>query len=332
MIWFGLFLALVSAVLVNLGFYVEHRASSVASTLTLRHPWRGFVQLLRDPLWLAGYAAGLLGWGAYVAALCFAPLALVQGAAAAGIGVIALLVRGAGKRALSGSERFAVAVSLVSLLLIALTATARQGGDHRQGAGTVLLALAVIFAIGAVIVLVGARVSNWGSALGAFAGICYAAGDVATKAAVNGDGWAFIPLLLVINIVGFAVLQLSFQRGGALATAGVSTVLTNSLPIAAALAVFGEQLPAGPLGVLRAVALAAAIASAGVLAAASQAHPPGVEAQAPRVPAGATGSGLTPAGSAGSAAGTAGAASASSAGGGRRPARSGDERLERTDH
>jgi hypothetical protein len=268
-IWLGTLLALLSAVLVNLGLYVEHRASSAAPRLQVRRPIAGMVQLLRNPLWLSGYGAGCLGWASYIVALWFAPLWLVQGVAAAGIGVLALLVRCFSKVVLQRGERLAVAVSLVALVLIAGTARVGRFSDHRQSSARVLLAMAVILAIGGLVVVVASRLANWGSALGAFGGICYAAGDVATKAAVDRDGWIFVVLLCAANMLAFLVLQLSFQRGSALGTAGVSTVLTNALPIAAAILVFGERLAPGARGVVRVIALAAAVASAGVLAATS---------------------------------------------------------------
>jgi hypothetical protein len=96
----------------------------------------------------------------------------------------------------------------------------------------------------------------------------YAAGDVASKAAVHGGlALAFVPAVLAAHGLAFMALQLSFQRGGALPTIGVSTLLTNALPIAAGLAIFGETLPGGALGVVRAVAFVLVVVGAGALAA-----------------------------------------------------------------
>src|SRR5206468_1979188 len=95
------------------------------------------------------------------------------------------------------------------------------------------------------------------------AGLMYAAGDVATKAAAGGGGrLAFVPVLLACHGLAFVFLQLGFQRGSALATAGVATLLTNALPIAAGIALFHERLPGGALGGLRALAFAAVVVGA----------------------------------------------------------------------
>ncbi|HTW97925.1 MAG TPA: hypothetical protein VMD59_04065, partial [Acidimicrobiales bacterium] len=212
----------------------------------------------------------------------FAPLSLVQGVAAAGIGVLGVLAARVGKVALSGHEQLAVGAALIALILLA-TSVGLHPANHRQRQTpwSLIAAMGVLVLIGGIVVVVALRLANWGSALGAVSGICYAIGDVATKAAIDRDGWVFVALLLLANFVGFCLTQLSFQRGSALATAGVAIVLTSALPIAVAVIVFGEKLPSGPLGPARALALVIAIAAAGVLAASPHRPPGGADGAAP---------------------------------------------------
>jgi drug/metabolite transporter (DMT)-like permease len=80
---------------------------------------------------------------------------------------------------------------------------------------------------------------------------------------------AFLVCLIVFYAAGTAVLQAAFQRGGALTTAGLSTLLTNALPIAAGMVLFHEPLPSGFVGAARVAAFAAVIAGAVLLAARS---------------------------------------------------------------
>src|ERR1039457_4161518 len=77
--------------------------------------------------------------------------------------------------------------------------------------------------------------------------LLYSAGDVATKAAVGrvNPVILFAVLLPVCHGLAFVSLQLAFQRGTALATAGVSTLFTNALPILAGLPVFVGGMPGG---------------------------------------------------------------------------------------
>jgi hypothetical protein len=61
---------------------------------------------------------------------------------------------------------------------------------------------------------------------------------------------------------GFAL----YQRGGALTVAGLATLVTNALPIAAGTIVLHEPVPSGALGGLRILAFAAVTAGAILLA------------------------------------------------------------------
>ena len=74
-----------------------------------------------------------------------------------------------------------------------------------------------------------------------------------------------VPAVLAAHGLAFVALQLGFQRGGALQTAGTASLLTNALPIAAGLALFHEHLPGGALGALRVAGFVLVIAAAAVL-------------------------------------------------------------------
>ena len=87
----GLALALVAALVLNIGFFVQHGATKTMRSLSLRHPFRSVRLLVTNRQWMLGYAAGWVGWGIYIAALSLAPLSLVQAVAAGGVGVLAFL-------------------------------------------------------------------------------------------------------------------------------------------------------------------------------------------------------------------------------------------------
>jgi hypothetical protein len=80
-------------------------------------------------------------------------------------------------------------------------------------------------------------------------------------------------VLLACHGAGFVALQFGFQRGGALATAGVATLFTNALPILAGVVVYHELLPTGIFGVLRVLAFAAVILGAVMLANGASSRP-----------------------------------------------------------
>jgi hypothetical protein len=67
-------------------------------------------------------------------------------------------------------------------------------------------------------------------------------------------------------LLGTSLLQVGYQRGAALTIAGIATLLTNALPIAAGPVLLNETLPEGGLGVLRILAFATVSAGAILLA------------------------------------------------------------------
>lgn len=272
----GLALALVSACAINWSYYAQHDAASGLPQLSLRRPLRSLAALFAQRRWLAGFLAGIGGWLLYVAALALAPLSIVQAVSAAGIGVLALLVSRGGV-ALARAERIGVGAAVLSLVLLGLSLV----NDHTHGDHGGWIGVGVWLGVSAgVAALAAGLLARWlvpGAGLGLAAGVLYAAGDVATKAGVGGGMHAlFLPAMLACHAVAFVALQLGFQRGRALATAGTATLFTNALPIVAGMALFHERLPSGGLGALRVAAFVLAVVGAAALTARSHsaAQPP----------------------------------------------------------
>ncbi len=262
----GLVLALLSTAALSAGFYIQHAASGQLPALSLRHPLASLSALFTDRRWVAGFVTGLAGWALYIVALDLAPISLVQATSAGGVGLIALLVR-AGGVPLSGREWVAVAASVGGLLLLGLSLPA---GAAQASPGSWMQPLGWILASALVAAIAGfpaARILRPGAGLAMAAGLMYSAGDVATKAAVGAVSpvYAFALLIAACHGLGFVCIQLSFQRGTALATAGLSTLLTNLLPIIAGVVIFGEYLPGGTPGVLRGLGFAGAVLGAALL-------------------------------------------------------------------
>jgi hypothetical protein len=257
----GLALALLSAVALNWGYFVQHGVASGLPPLTLRKPLRSLAALFGNRRWLVGFFTGIGGWVLYVAALALAPLSLVQASSAGGLGVLAALTGVRSRR-----ERLAVAVSIAGLALLGIS----LAGSNEVAGHVSLLGAAVWMGASVVVAALAAGPAAIliarGAGLGIAAGVLYAAGDVGTKAAVSGGFHvAFVPALLTCHGLAFVALQLGFQRGSALTTAGLATLWTNALPIAAGMTVFGEPLPPGLLGVARVAAFAAVVAGAALL-------------------------------------------------------------------
>jgi hypothetical protein len=235
--------------------------------LRARRPLCSLRSLLGSPGWLLGFLSESAGFGLYVVAVALAPLALVQAVAAGGIGVLALLVARTRRTPLQTRERVGVGVAVGGLVLLALSLA---GGSEQGDVGawhTIALWLGASVAAATLTIGWGITRPESGAVLGAAAGILFAAGDVATKVLVaGGDHLAIAPAMIAFYAAGTVVLQMGFQRGRALTTAGIATLGTNAIPIGAAMTLFAEPLPGGLLGLLRIASFAAVVAGAVALA------------------------------------------------------------------
>jgi hypothetical protein len=280
----GLVLAAASSAALNWGFFAQHEAAVNVPSLSLRRPFRSLWSLLSNFHWMAGFAVGIGGWALYITALVLAPLSLVQATSAGGIGLLAFLVsrsrRAAPSKpsggegvaletgmALEASERAGVGLAFTGLLLLGVSVWGSPATTGRGGVGPVAAWVAASGCVAAAALGPGRRLLAAGSGHGIAAGLLYGAGDVATKAAVGGGTrLVFVPVVAACHGAAFVVLQLGFQRGDALATAGLSTLLTDALPIAAGFVLFQETLPPGAQGIVRIVAFVAVVAAAAILA------------------------------------------------------------------
>ena len=265
MIVVGLLLALASAIALNVGYYRQHGAAAAMPPLTIRAPVRSLRLLFTSLPWLVGLFTGVAGWGLYVAALGVAPLSLVQAASAGGVGVLALLSWRGGRGKTRG-EVLGVVLAVVGLVLLGLSLVGDHPTSHLPGFGPLAGWLAGSVALAATFLWWGLRRGH-GGALGAAAGVLYAGGDTATKAVFPGGAHlAFAPAVLALHGLAFVALQLGFQRGRPLETAGTASLLTNALPILAGSVLYAESLGAGAGEVLRLLSFASVIAGALALA------------------------------------------------------------------
>ena len=259
----ALVITLISACALNVGYLLEHSAVKDLPPLSFRRPFASARLLLATPRWLAGFATEALGWGLYVLALALAPLSLVQATAAGGVGILAVLTARVTHIPLSQREWGAVALAIAGLALLGIS----LAGGHGEGSDPGYLPVGLWLLGSAVAAMLAVRrpppFVGPGAAFGLATGLLFAAGDVATKAAVDRGGHVvFITALIACYGAGTGVLQAGFQRGNPLATAGIATLLTNALPIVAGMTIFGEPLPDGWLGAVRIAAFAAVVGGA----------------------------------------------------------------------
>jgi len=263
----ALVLAFASTTVTNVAYLREHDAAAALPVLSMRRPLHSARLLLEDRSWLLGFALETLGFLLYAAALALASLALVQSIEAGGIGVLAYVSARLARRRLNGRERSGVAVSVVGLVALA---GSLAGGSGEGGTGSIvaiLLWLGATAAAALVVLALARAVGGAAVANGVAGGLFFAIGDISTKLVTQGGARVGFLLTLVLGyVLGTALLQVGYQAGAALTVAGLATLLTNALPIAAGTTVLDEPIPGGALGALRIFAFAAVVVGAVLLA------------------------------------------------------------------
>ena len=154
--------------------------------------------------------------------------------------------------------------------LIAFLSVSLAGGasDSTTGSWEAVAAWFVVsFAVAGIAIGPAASFLAPGAGFGIAAGVVYAAADVGTKEAVHGGTLIlFGAPVWGCHLLAFSLIQLAFQRGRALATAGLSSFCTNAIPIAAGITIYHETTPPGVLGVLRFVAFGCVVFGAAAVA------------------------------------------------------------------
>ena len=263
----ALFLALASTTLTNIAYLLEHDAAAALPTLSLRRPLHSVQALLTDRSWLLGFALEGAGFALYVVALALAPLSLVQSVAAGGIGILAFVSARMSHRQLGRTELAGVWISMLGLLALAVSLLGGSGEGTGGTTGEILLWLGATAAAAGVALLLGRRFGWSGVAYGIAGGLLFSIGDISVKVATQGGVRTAFAVGVVIGYsLGTFFLQLGYQKSRALTVAGIATLLTNALPIAAGSVVLGEPVPSGALGALRILAFAAVTAGAILLA------------------------------------------------------------------
>jgi hypothetical protein len=263
----ALLLALASTTLINVAYLREHDAAAALPALSLRRPLHSAALLLRDRSWLTGFALETGGFALYVVALALAPLSLVQSVSAGGIGILAFVSARMGRMRLGRNELAGVIVSTVGLLALAVSLAGGTGEGSGGSTHAIVLWLAVTAGVALLVLALGHASGSVAVAYGVAGGLLFSIGDISVKVATQGGARILLTVgVLAGYTLGTALLQIGYQKGGALTVAGLATLLTNALPIAAGTVVLGEEVPSGVFGGFRLFAFAAVTTGAILLA------------------------------------------------------------------
>jgi hypothetical protein len=192
----------------------------------------------------------------------------VQSIAAGGIGVLAYVSARVSGRRLGRRELSGVLLSVLGLVALGVSLASSSGGGGHGSTPAILLWLGASAALALLVLWLGRRTGAVAVADGFAGGLLFSIGDISTKLATQGGARiAFVGTLILGYALGSSLLQLGYQRSGALTVAGIATLLTDALPIAAGTLVLGEGVPAGVLGGVRVLAFVAVTGGAILLAA-----------------------------------------------------------------
>jgi hypothetical protein len=260
-------LAAASTTLANLAYLREHDAAAALPALSMRRPLQSLRLLLTNRSWLVGFSMETGGFALYAAALTLGPLALVQSIGAGGIGVLAYVSARVTGRRLDRRRQLGVWLSILGLLALGVSLAKATGTGGDGSLPAILAWLGGTAALALVALAIGRRVGALGVAEGIAGGLLFSIGDISTKLVTQGGArFAFVITLVIGYTLGTSLLQLGYQRSGALTVAGLATLFTNAMPILAGTVVLGEPVPPGLFGALRVLAFFAVTAGAFLLA------------------------------------------------------------------
>jgi hypothetical protein len=209
-----------------------------------------------------------------VSALSLAPISLVQTVMAGVLVLLTVLANQVFSHEVTQREWIGVGMTAAGLAFLA--ATVGNTGDSAHAdfdPATLAIYVGLLTAIGTATAIAGWQTLAGASLVATSAGVLWGASDVSIKALSGtlderGIGVLAHPLALVIlllSLYGLIVSTRSLQRGRAVPVIAITSAAANVTTIAAGPIVFGEPMPADPLGVTLRVAAFALVVTAAAL-------------------------------------------------------------------
>jgi hypothetical protein len=259
----GVLMAVACAFTATVGFLYKHRGASQSAEIEWRRPISTSLALFRNRWYVLGILIAIGSWGFHVAALALAPISVVQSVIAGGLVLLTVVADRMFGHRVTRREWVGVALAALGLAFLAATLDGSGSGAHSDyDAATLGFFLVAVLAGAIGVAVVGSRTIHAGVALGASAGLFWAASDTAIKAQTGTFGENLVevfihPLVLLIvvaSFVGLTVSAKSLQLGKAVPVIAMTTVAANALTIASGPIVFGDPLPEDTLGQIARVA------------------------------------------------------------------------------
>ena len=255
----GILLALLCAVVTQLGFLYKHRGANEAPKVDVRHPLRTIKQLFSSKWFAIGMAVATGAWFFHVAALAYAPLSVVQAVLSTGVVILAVMAERLFGFKVGARQWIGVGMTAAGLFLLVITLPASSGAHSSYSLAGMIAFEAAMLAIGALLITgprFGAPDHHHGVMLGGAAGVLFGLSDVAIKALTGLDGiaaivvspWLFVAILG--SIIAFYASARGLQDGEAVPVIASTSTAANVSCILGGIIVFGDPMPADFLGIV----------------------------------------------------------------------------------
>jgi LPXTG-motif cell wall-anchored protein len=262
----GIFMALACAFATNLGFLYKYRGARDAASVDIRHPLRSAGSLFGSKWFAIGMVVATGAWGFHVLALALAPMSVVQVVLSGGVVLLAVMAERLFGFEVGLRQWAGVAFTALGLILLGVTLPA-TGGSHSQFSVAGMIAFeGALVGVGGLLIMgkrLGGPAEHHGMMLGAAAGILFGVSDIAIKAitGVMSDAGVVAGLLspwtltaVIASVAAFYASARGLQDGEAVPVIAVTGTAANVAGIAGGIIVFGDPLPADPMGIVVQVA------------------------------------------------------------------------------
>ncbi len=257
----GILLALVCAVVSNLGFFFKHRGACAACPVDVRHPLRTGKALFASKWFAIGMAVACSAWIFHVAALAVAPMSVVQAVLAGGVVLIAVMADRLFGFTVGRRQWIGLALTALGLVLLGITLPQTHGAHSSFSLAAMIAFEAGLFGIGGLLILgprAGAPAHHHGVMLGAASGLLFGVSDVAIKALtglVGHDGIVgllspWLAVCVAASVVAFYASAKGLQDGDAVPVIAITGTAANVSCIAGGIIVFGDPLPGDAFGIV----------------------------------------------------------------------------------
>jgi len=257
--YLGILLALGCAAATQLGFLYKHRGASAAPKVEFSHPVRTVRQLFANRWFAIGMGVAVGAWILHVVAMAFAPLSVVQAVLSTGVVMLAVLADRVFGFKVGARQWIGVGLTALGLLLLGVTLPQAPGAHSSFSLPAMIAFEAGMLALGMLLITgkhLGAPAQHHGTIMGAAAGILFGVSDVAIKALVGMDGplavllspWLLVTIL--VSVIAFYASARGLQDGEAVPVIAATSTAANVSAIAGGILVFGDPLPADPVGIV----------------------------------------------------------------------------------